>query len=237
MSDNKNNNDAFNSDQLANAEKAIRTVVVDRARNDSLDAVSGLRSNANMERTLQREYFGRFLIELLQNARDAWRKANPENLDGVLRIHLGGEAPALTVCNQGQPLDASVVLYSIGKFGESTKPQGEGIGYKGIGFKSVLEVTHSPEVYSRSNNQTSFDLRVRFDPERADSLIREHSPNWDQLEAELPSSQAERNRNDDPYSTVPILMFPIWVEEVDTSIHKLSALDQTAFNTIVRLPF
>lgn len=102
MSNNKTEkleNDASGS---VSAEDEIRMVVLERARNDTKDAVGDLRSDANMERTLQREYFGCFLIELLQNARDAWRKGNPDNTEGVLRIHLGGETPALTSYTRGR---------------------------------------------------------------------------------------------------------------------------------------
>ena len=50
----------------------IETTVADRARHETRDKVGDTRSFANMEQTLAREYHGRFLIEMLQNARDAW---------------------------------------------------------------------------------------------------------------------------------------------------------------------
>jgi hypothetical protein len=39
---------------------------------------------------------------------------------------------------------------AISNLGLSDKPVGEGIGNKGVGFKSVLQVCAAPEIYSRS---------------------------------------------------------------------------------------
>jgi hypothetical protein len=119
----------------------VETTVRERARHDTSDNVGDTRSFGNMEQTLTREYWGRFLIELLQNARDAWLGGVASHRDGLLRIRLTTD-PALVVCNEGDPLSPGVVLDSISKFGESPKKPGEGIGHKGIGFKAVLELTH-----------------------------------------------------------------------------------------------
>ena len=55
----------------AHARDLIEQTVRRRASHETRDQVGDTRSYANMERTLKREYWGRFLIELLQNARDA----------------------------------------------------------------------------------------------------------------------------------------------------------------------
>ena len=136
----------------------VEATVRERARHTTSDKVGDTRSFANMEQTLTREYWGRFLIELLQNARDAWLASSPGRRDGLLRIRLTDD-PALVVCNEGSPLTPSIVLDSISKFGESPKKPGEGIGHKGIGFKAVLELTYGPRLYSRADADTSFDLR------------------------------------------------------------------------------
>ena len=69
-----------------NVEAAVRqyieTTVRKRARHTTSDKVGDTRSFANMEQTLTREYWGRFLIELLQNARDAWLAASPGRRNG-----------------------------------------------------------------------------------------------------------------------------------------------------------
>src|SRR5262249_45113358 len=78
----------------------VETTVRERARHDTSDKVGDTRSFANMEQALTREYWGRFLIELLQNARDAWLSGVASHRDGLLRIRLT-EDPALVVCNEG----------------------------------------------------------------------------------------------------------------------------------------
>ncbi len=164
----------------------IREVVEERACRDTLDKLSSLRSDGNAERTVRDEYHARFLIELLQNARDAWMKLDGGAVrGGRLRIELS--EGSLVVANEGIPVSSKVLLYSLGKFGESTKPRGEGIGHKGIGFKSVLEVTLTPELYSGAATSGPFDLAVRFDPQWAADLVEWHCcVECDRVPARLP---------------------------------------------------
>jgi uncharacterized protein DUF3883 len=91
------------------------------------------------------EYEGRAVLELIQNGHDAIAS------DASGRIHvllkLDGE-PALYVANDGAPF-GRVNFLSIIRFGQSDKSAGEGIGNKGLGFRSILLLTDHPEVYSR----------------------------------------------------------------------------------------
>ncbi len=89
------------------------------------------------------------------------------------------DGPSLLVANQGAPFPESAVIESLGQIGSSTKAQGEAIGHKGIGFKSVLEMSLRPELYSGLQAATP-TLAVRFDPRRALELIRSNSPSWDE---------------------------------------------------------
>jgi hypothetical protein len=150
--------------------RQLEETVLERAQHETLDQVSATRSSWAVESAMQDEYHGRFVIELLQNARDAWIKANPGRSDGVLRLRLTSD-PALIVCNEGVPLGSKVLLYAIGRFGEGDKTHGESIGHKGIGFKSVLEVSRCPEIYS-CRDGGGFGLRVGFDPDRGSSPAR-----------------------------------------------------------------
>ena len=185
-----------------------------------------------MEQTLTREYWGRFLIEMLQNARDAWLADGRGGSDGVLRIRLTGD-PALVVCNEGTPLTSSIVLDSIAKFGESPKKPGEGIGHKGIGFKAVLELTRSPRIYSRTDASGSFDLSVYFDPDEARRMLMAHSPRWNELVAQLASASGDPDGGD----RIPILRFPLWDDDPPTWLDDVAILDGRAFNTVIALPY
>ena len=87
---------------------------------------------------MQDEYHGRFVIELLQNARDAWIKSNPGRSDGVLRLRLTAD-PALIVCNEGVPLGPKVLLYAIGRFGEGDKTTASPSGTRASASRASLK--------------------------------------------------------------------------------------------------
>jgi hypothetical protein len=99
-----------------------------------------------IEKTVH-EYDGRFLFELIQNGYD---KQDPEKCSGLLAITLAHDEPdhgVLYVANTGQGFTPSNVR-AIANLGLSDKEVGEGIGNKGVGFKSVLQICESPEIYS-----------------------------------------------------------------------------------------
>ncbi len=201
--------------------------VANRARHQSAEDVRTTCSFARAERLLGREYHGRFLIELLQNAADASRGA--DKVSGRSRVEVQiTEGPALLVANQGAPMSAEVVIESLGHIGASTKAEGEAIGYKGIGFKSVLELTLTPEIYS-GLQQSSPDLAVGFDPEMARKKIRGDSTGWDGLVAGVQGLDPE-----DPFSAVPVLRYPYWIEQPPKEVAELK---EKGFDTVVRLPF
>ncbi|WP_407940639.1 sacsin N-terminal ATP-binding-like domain-containing protein [Nonomuraea montanisoli] len=94
-----------------------------------------------------RDYSGRFLLELLQNGHDAHPS---DRSDGCIRILLDaseGSYGTLYVANGGIPFTWPRVE-AICKFALTEKTVGEGIGNKGIGFRSIPEITDAPEIYS-----------------------------------------------------------------------------------------
>ena len=206
----------------------LRKVVAERATHRDKDKVGDTRSFGNMEQTLVREYWGRFLIELIQNARDAW--LDEKRSGGARLIVRLTSDPALVVANSGTPITEDVVLDSISKIGESTKPYGESIGYKGIGFKAVLEVSATPEIYSRQSASDEWDLRVTYDPDEATALVRRLSPKWDALVADLASS----GHDEDGDERIPVLRFPLWVDQAPVWLEEFAA---AGTNTVVRLPY
>lgn len=110
-----------------------------------------LRSLANAEARVTGDYKGRYLFELLQNANDAIT-ANRENTvwakAGRSRVRIELTSSALIVANDGAPFKERDVA-SIWRWGESSKDPNKSIGHKGIGFKSVLEITESPQIFSQ----------------------------------------------------------------------------------------
>jgi len=102
----------------------------------------------NLSREVTLDYHGRFLIELIQNAVDAL----PEGKPG--RLHLILTPTLLAVLNQGQPFSPEG-LEAITSMALSPKRADESIGNKGIGFKSVFEVSDAPELYSVATSTRS----------------------------------------------------------------------------------
>jgi hypothetical protein len=205
----------------------LEAEVAERASHSTAEHARTTCSLARAEQLLGREYHGRFLIELLQNAADASRSADTGS--GLSRMVVQiTEGPALLVANQGAPMSAEVVIQSLGHIGASTNAEGEAIGHKGIGFKPVLELTLTPEIYS-GLQQSSPVLAVGFDPEGASEKIRGASPNWDELLAGVQGFDSE-----DELDTVPVLRFPRWIEELPPEV---ADLKKKGFDTVVRLPF
>jgi len=96
-------------------------------------------SQANAEDLLARRVYtdpGHFLIELLQNAEDSGAKTWKVIFD----------QDKLIVWHDGTPFDTRD-LVGITSIGQTTKRKQQ-IGFFGVGFKSVYEVTERPQIYS-----------------------------------------------------------------------------------------
>ncbi|MFB7715193.1 sacsin N-terminal ATP-binding-like domain-containing protein [Streptomyces sp. NPDC056105] len=100
-----------------------------------------------LSRSTTRDYRGRFLLELLQNAHDAHPGDRNEGRVHVLLDEEEGEHGTLYVANAGNPFTWDGVD-SVTKLSCSDKVVGEGIGNKGVGFRSVLQISAAPEIYS-----------------------------------------------------------------------------------------
>lgn len=106
---------------------------------DVLEGVPKSLSQANAEEILAHRVYtdpGHFLVELLQNAEDARAR--------TFRVHIS--QAAVTVWHDGVPFDAKDVV-GVLSIGQTTK-QKDQIGFFGVGFKSVYEITERPQVYS-----------------------------------------------------------------------------------------
>lgn len=137
-----------------------------------VNGTSNYKSLHNLTEQVEHQYHGRFLVELIQNAHDALleiekQKANkdaPED-DGRIEIVITDEPPfgALYVANDGSPF-TEPNFNNLSRFGQSDKDPEKHIGNKGIGFRSVLEITQKPEIFSReARTSTSFNgFNFRF---------------------------------------------------------------------------
>ncbi len=97
------------------------------------------------------EYGDRVVYELLQNAHDA-HDAHPADAPGPIAVHVVVEAEdrgVLYVANGGRAFTEEN-LQAIRNIATSTKEIGEGIGNKGVGFRSIEALTTDARIYSRA---------------------------------------------------------------------------------------
>ncbi|WP_424568760.1 sacsin N-terminal ATP-binding-like domain-containing protein [Streptomyces sp. CH-036] len=120
-------------------------------------AINSYRANSNLitEHANQEEsirvggYSNRTLLELVQNAADAMSgAAEHEEGAGRVEIVLDLDRQTLYCANAGRPFSRSG-LTTLAHAHLSGK-RGDEIGRFGLGFKSVLAVTDTPQVFSRS---------------------------------------------------------------------------------------
>lgn len=114
---------------------------------DALDYVT------ETESLIEQAYNGRSIFELIQNARDA---SQLRGEDGSIRFELA--AGVLSAANTGQPFSAAGIR-AISRVGRSDKHSAEMIGFKGLGFKSVRQLTDTPRVVT-AHGTVQFDAEL-----------------------------------------------------------------------------
>jgi len=123
-----------------------------------------VREHYSLEAEIAQNYRGRFAYELLQNADDAMGE---NGLNDSVAIVLTNDC--LLVANTGRPINEddvrSLCGVSVSTKGVAGRKRAS-IGHKGMGFKSVLELTDRPSIFSR-------ELSFRFDRTASADLLRE----------------------------------------------------------------
>ena len=169
-----------------------------------------IEDSGRAEQRVRSDYGGRYPIELLQNAQDA---CADEGIRG--RAWFRVSETALLVANEGVPFDRARVKALL-RLGGSSKEAGGGahrtIGYKGIGFTSVFELSDRPQIISG-------DLAFGFDRELALREVRRR------LGANLACV---------PTRYYP---FPLKRESWSEDLTPIEALFDLGASTVVRLPF
>ncbi|MBP0621998.1 sacsin N-terminal ATP-binding-like domain-containing protein [Cupriavidus consociatus] len=121
------------------------------------EGVSSYRSMHSLTQQVEHQYHGRFLIELIQNAHDALSEHPGSNRIDIVFDPEDSPHGSLLVANDGEPFSPSN-FERLSQLGQSDKDPQSSIGNKGIGFRSVLEISSCPEIYSRSSaGSSSFD--------------------------------------------------------------------------------
>ncbi|MCX6233123.1 MAG: DUF3883 domain-containing protein [Bacteroidetes bacterium] len=142
----------------------------DKLFDDSkLTPFRGLSAIAEAEKYLQQAYEGRYFFELIQNVRDANKE---KNQDGEIFIKLNGNI--LSIANTGAEFSTKGIE-SITTIGQSTKQSQDYIGFKGIGFKSVQEITETPRIITRYGS-VYFDRKLTLTKYNDSKLKEEQVP-------------------------------------------------------------
>ncbi|MGW1915366.1 ATP-binding protein [Streptomyces sp. NPDC002076] len=161
------------------------------------------------------EYEGRTILELVQNGHDALGSLSPGKI-AVLAVQQEGSR-VLYVANEGAGF-AAENFRAITELALSSKAAGEGIGNKGLGFRSVLQLTDWPEIYSKAA------------PE---------SPGFDGYCFRFARPEDVRSLVDDPVLATRViedispLALPV---PADTTDPVLGELAEEGYSTVVRLP-
>lgn len=125
----------------------IDNVILDSVRDELLAEAKrspGLLADlANLERYVAETYSARSFIELLQNADDA----------GAQRFLVMQQGDWLICANDGRPFSRND-FYSLCRSASSEKQRGSSIGYRGIGFKSVVGMVSEVHLLSESLEAT-----------------------------------------------------------------------------------
>lgn len=133
---------------------ALRRTLRDQLENAVDAVIKGLgtyESLRNLSEVIGGEYGDRVIFELIQNAHDAHRDGHDGRI--LVRLVVRGEADGdLYVANGGTGFDWDNVN-AIRNVGVSSKTVGEGIGNKGLGFRSVETLTKDPRIYSQARAQ------------------------------------------------------------------------------------
>ncbi|GLY31588.1 DEAD/DEAH box helicase family protein [Kineosporia sp. NBRC 101731] len=131
---------------------------IQRSLKAYLEKPKSVTEHANIEIvTAQGGYGRKQLLELIQNGADALTSAGPEG-SGQARIEARLSDDFLYVANEGTPLTPEGVdALTLSNMSDKSDQQ---IGRFGLGFKSVVELSDSVEIVSRS-------LSIRFERESA----------------------------------------------------------------------
>ena len=127
------------------------------------------RTVASLDAQIAQEYRGRCILELLQNAHDALANAEPGDPRRISFVLSTDPEPVLLVGNSGLPFRHED-FKGICQLAQSPKDPNKSVGNKGLGFRSVLEVSGCPEIWSTPPAGSDTCFAFRFDPSVIDQV-------------------------------------------------------------------
>lgn len=137
---------------------------INKIKRKYVDSAAEIVRSYNQENSLSRDYEGRQIYELLQNADDA-----SSGIDGKVQISFDGRT--LSVSNTGAPFSFAGVKSLLYSYTSPKQIQKNKIGCKGLGFRSILSWAKQVTIASK-------DFCIQFSKEYArefySTIINEH---------------------------------------------------------------
>ena len=127
------------------------------------------RTVSSLDAQIAQAYRGRCVLELLQNAHDALANASPDDPGRISFVLNTASEPVLLIANSGRPF-LTKDFQGICQLAQSPKDPNENIGNKGLGFRSVLEVSTGPEIWSTTPSGSDTSFVFRFHPNVVDRV-------------------------------------------------------------------
>ena len=149
---------------VAQAQRQVQTFF-DELKNGTLN----YRTIASLNEQIAQAYRGRCVLELLQNAHDALANPPPDDPRQISFLLSTRPEPVLLIANSGHPFRAKD-FEGLCQLGQSPKDPNESVGNKGLGFRSVLEVSAFPEIWSTAPHGSDTSFVFRFDPSVSDHV-------------------------------------------------------------------
>ncbi len=123
------------------------------------------RTVASLGDQVAQEYRGRAVMELLQNAHDVLgHGGGGEERQVSFVLKSSFEQPELLIANSGHPFRRKD-FSGICQLAQSPKDPNKSVGNKGLGFRSVLELTTRPEIWSTAPADDDIAFTFGFDPD------------------------------------------------------------------------
>lgn len=180
------------------------------------------------EQGISRDYKGREILELLQNAADAAKKSGQR---GSVRIELNPSG--LIVANSGIGFTTGGVRsLQTADLSPKRGKNSQLIGSKGLGFRSILNWSRHPLILSGA-------LQLGFSSRYAQELVIQLKLKYKVVQEELAQQQVA---GEDP---VPLLPLPLDISmdmhhayvENQTILKRCHALKTEGYNTVIGMPF
>ena len=237
-----------NGDEIivAQAQRQIQTFF-DELKNGTRN----YRTIASLDSQISQEYRGRCILELLQNAHDALREVPPGEPRQISFMLKTSPQPVLLVANSGDPFRREN-FYGLCQLGQSPKNPNQSVGNKGLGFRSVLEISTCPEIWSTPPIGGREAFVFRFDPDISERIeiaardldqrgLNARSP----FDSNLPlldwsEEQLSKYRDqmmDDSHREVKKFLSPYSIPlPIQEMIPEVEFLLEQGYVTIIRLP-